>query len=178
MFYEPTDITISRKPFTTENWRSIKFITPNLEELKYIALHFGIKPDMPFNSELEEAAEIAYRFTDYVDNVIVTLGPQGIIICRKGEATDPLLKTKSAKVSVRHYPVKERNDFVNVNGAGDCFASGFIAALLQNYPENKCVSVGFASALMALYSQSPVPDKIFDKHHESWGIEANFITLR
>ncbi|XP_050294346.1 uncharacterized protein LOC126734680 [Anthonomus grandis grandis] len=177
VFYEPTDVAIAEKPFTTDCWNSIKFITPNLKELQVVARHFKLQVNKHFDNELEEAAALAKVLVPYIDNVIVTLGPQGVLIARKGEATDSLLCNNLTSVSVRHYPQKILSDIINVSGAGDCFASGFVAAHLKNLHEARCVSVGFAAAKSALYADSPVPNNLFDSEHVSWKIDASFVTL-
>lgn len=114
----------------------------------------------------------------YIDNVIVTLGSKGILIARKALATDTFLhKNSNNEVHIRHYPTCEVTNLVNVSGAGDCFASGFITALTSNKSEEICVSVGFAAAILALQSECAVPEAIFDKSHECWNIPAKYKSI-
>ncbi|XP_066159167.1 uncharacterized protein [Euwallacea fornicatus] len=178
VLFEPTDISTARKPFTTKNWKVIKLITPNLGELQEILTELNISVSELSSNDIETVADAALKLAHFVENVLVTLGPSGIILARRGRAEDSPLKWSNNKISVRYYPVEERKDFVNVSGAGDCFASGFIAALLRNCPESVCVSVGFASALTALYSQSPVPKEMFDVSDVSWQSEAKYRELQ
>lgn len=109
----------------------------------------------------------------------MTLGPDGIVIVRKGLAKDNLIMSADGneQLYVRHYPIVEVKDFINVSGAGDCFASGFIAGMVAGKPEEICVSIGFATAKTALYSQSAVPNEIFKRDHESWKTPALYTTL-
>lgn len=78
---------------------------------------------------------------------------------------------------MRHYPTKEITTVVNVSGAGDCFTSGFISALVSGESEEVCVSVGFAAAQLALQSQAAVPKNIVDKSHKSWQSRALYNTI-
>ncbi|KAF7268122.1 hypothetical protein GWI33_018728 [Rhynchophorus ferrugineus] len=117
MFYEPTDITIATKPLITHYWKAIKFITPNLGELKQIYQHL----------EGNTTKELTYN----LDNIVI--------------------KALSNRKENR-YPEYDQ-------------------------PEETCMSVGFAAAVTALYSQSPVPSKIFSRDHVSWKQKANYVTL-
>ncbi|ERL92502.1 hypothetical protein D910_09815 [Dendroctonus ponderosae] len=178
LFYEPTDIGISRKPFKTAHWRAIKFITPNIGELHDIANCLKIPANLSTEA-LDKVAEVAESLACYIDNVLVTMGPEGVLIARKGSAGDSPMKNANfaEKLSVRHYPVHGKTEVINVSGAGDCFASGFIAGLLQNCSESQCVSVGFAAAVAALKSRTPVPEAIFKGQRISGLKEAEFIAL-
>lgn len=49
-------------------------------------------------------------------------------------------------------------DIINVSGAGDSFASGFIAGMLQGWTASECVWKGMISARCALKSPSAVPN--------------------
>lgn len=130
-------------------------------------------------SPIEEAASLGTQLLEFLDNIIVTLGADGILIVRRGLATDKFRKTvdKNYQISARHYPAEYIKDFINVSGAGDCFASGFIRGMLAQQSEEICMSIGFASAKKALYSSSAVPTKIFDRSHSSWKTPAVYNTL-
>ncbi|KAL1491351.1 hypothetical protein ABEB36_011960 [Hypothenemus hampei] len=165
VFYEPTDTAIARKPFQSLHWKSIKFITPNVAELMDISEHFQIPFDQTL-SDLSDIASLASSLSGHIDNVIVTLGPRGVLLASKGQN------------SPRHYPADDIPNLVNVSGAGDCFASGFIAALLEKRLESECVSVGLAAARMALLSASPVPKKMFDRNDRAWQLQATSFILK
>lgn len=177
--FEPTDIAVCYKPFQTQHWNFIKFITPNLNELKEIARSLKIDCNGNSQNPINEAAKVGIKLAKYIDNIIVTLGSDGIVIIRRGLANDNFTKTgvKNAEISARHYPAQEIKDFINVSGAGDCFASGFIAGMIAQEPEDICVSIGFASAKTALYSSAAVPKEIFQKNHKAWKTHAFFKTL-
>lgn len=169
MIFEPTDIATACKPFTTTKWKSINYITPNLAELKAISCYLNFPTAFSPANQIEDAAFLAQLLARDINNVLVTMGPEGILIAHR---------ENDAKISLRHYPAQRLDNIVNVSGAGDCFASGYIAAVLTRCKESVCVSVGFAAALEALQSQSPVPKRFFDKTHPAWQIEAPHVNLQ
>ncbi|GLV41605.1 uncharacterized protein CBL_06834 [Carabus blaptoides fortunei] len=180
VFYEPTDIPVSAAPFSCPNYRAVKYISPNLNELRIIAQSLGVSVPPASSDTLAEAAHLGRLVAEYIDTVFVTLGARGLLVVRKGTAKDPLHGTTSitpGDVRVRHYNAAEITQIVNVSGAGDCLASGIIVAMLAGLPESVCVSVGFAAAQMALQSRSAVPSVLFDKNHVSWTQTAAYTEL-
>lgn len=179
VFFEPTDIAVCRKPFETPYWSAIKFITPNISELKEIAKSLKIVTSRNQFNPVEEAADIGLKLVENIHNIIITLGSDGIVIVRRGLASDTFNESynKNTPVSIRHYPTDKIKDFVNVSGAGDCFASGFIAGMIAQEPEEICVAIGFASAKTALYSSAAVPTEIFQKNHEAWKTPTFYKTM-
>lgn len=171
VFFEPTDIAICTRPFETPYWPVIKYISPNLSELKKIAKCLKISTTNVWSNPIEEAAHLGTKLLEFLDNIIVTLGPDGILIVKRSLTTD------RSKISIRHYPTEQIKDFINVSGAGDCFASGLIAGLVAQEPEEICVSIGFASAKKALYSSAAVPREIFDRSHIAWRTPAIYKTM-
>lgn len=115
----------------------------------------------------------------HIPVIIVTLGAQGLVIASKNSAAQPLFPVhgSSSNVEVRHYPVVEEKNVVNVSGAGDCFASGLIAGMLRGLNEENCVSFGFAAARASLYSTKTVPDNLLSKCQELWKKPAKYVLL-
>lgn len=37
VYFEPTDIAVAGIPFTTDTWKGLSFISPNIKELREIA---------------------------------------------------------------------------------------------------------------------------------------------
>lgn len=179
VFYEPTDVPVAAKPFQCPSWKSLKFISPNLNELKYIAKELGLNYDNQILDPVQQASQIGKLVSKYVDTLLITMGSLGLIIIRKAEASEPLLKSTQIldEPLVRFYKTKEVTDLVNVSGAGDCLASGIIIAMLKGKSEEVCVSVGFAAAKMALQSKSAVPNVMFDDNHGSWNQKAEYIRV-
>nr|CAH7757387.1 unnamed protein product [Callosobruchus chinensis] len=135
-------------------------------------LELPTKPN--FSDEVDQSVCYAKVLLKYIDNVIVTMGKHGVVVGRKsGSATDPFLNIHKTPASqtpqpIRHYEFTDVPHIESVSGAGDCFASGFISALLAGEPEQICVSVGFAAAKLTLQTTSTVPDKLFGREHEAW----------
>nr|XP_022913649.1 pseudouridine-metabolizing bifunctional protein C1861.05 [Onthophagus taurus] len=175
VFFEPTDHIVSEKPFKTPFWKSIKYISPNLNELRHIARTLGVNlRDSPKN-KIDEAVFICKFVAEYVDNVIVTLGADGLVISRYADACRPLfLKEKETDLQIRHYPGDFVDEFINVSGAGDCLVAGLICSMLKGLSEEICMSVGFEAAKMSLKSKSAVPSKLFGQDDLSWKLSRNF----
>lgn len=85
-------MSVCAKPFQTPHWQTIKFITPNFNELKQIASVLDVFIDPDVTDVMEQAGNIAKQLLKHLDNIIVTLGPKGIVIGRRGLATDPFLR--------------------------------------------------------------------------------------
>lgn len=175
MFFEPTDVVISEKPFKTAHWNAIKFISPNVNELKEIAKSFNISiPEHSRTLNIEEMSSIAKLLAQYIDNIIVTLGARGVLIARHADSSTNLLTSKKDKLQIRHYPADLIQKIVNVSGAGDCLASGLISSMLKGLNEEECVAVGFQAALLALQAPQAVPDKL----EVNWFVQkAKYVTI-
>ncbi|KAL3282102.1 hypothetical protein HHI36_005300 [Cryptolaemus montrouzieri] len=180
VFFEPTDVIVSAKPFETNYWKAVKFITPNVQELLYIATKLNIvSPSIKNKFEgIEEISEVAKSLANYIDNVIVTLGSNGILIARRADASQPFLLASNEKdVRIRHYPAEIIENIVNVSGAGDCFASGLIMSMLEGKPEDICISVGLSAARQSLQSSFTVAKNMFDQNHSCWKSHARYIEI-
>lgn len=193
VFFEPTDMKIAEKPFTTEKYQCIKFITPNLYELRSIAQVLGCSGQiLEYNLDeysdiekrkivIQEVVKLSQFVNNYVENVIVTLGSLGVIItnnCSPTSFFDDTVnyqdKTKQGKSQSRYYRARFIENVVNVSGAGDSFVSGFITAMLKGKSEEICVSVGLEAAYKSLLSDSAVPDCYFDETHSCWTKKAHY----
>lgn len=162
--------------------QQIKFISPNIHELNVIAKtmrYEGNYPDTSMDNCFDKETfgdlkKITEFVNEKIENVIVTLGPVGILIARANNPVTSIYDrngryvSSSSKGQLHFYETKRIKDIVNVSGAGDSFASGFIAAMIQGFPENVCVSVGFEASKCALMSSSPVPSEYFDRNHSCW----------
>lgn len=136
----------------------IRYASPNIHELHAIAQALGYHPQPPNSDAISRAgdqqhtaqlrsagAAASFVHRQIGTTVLVTMGSLGV-----------LLATASA---VRFYPAPRVGGIVNVSGAGDSFASGFVAALIDGQSEAVCVSVGFTAAAAALRSRGAVPDR-------------------
>lgn len=195
---------IANKPFKLEpkQYRQIKFMSPNIYELRKIAetlkaslsssssstlLENDLKIDNGEEENFAEIAQLCDELYDDVDNILVTVGNLGVVI--QGRRSYPDSKNtffnrdfqyvcgeEGGKKMLRHYPSVTivTNDLVSSTGAGDAFNSGFIAAMLKHKSEPICVSVGFQAALMSLRSMHAVPQEFFNENHPCWTTSAKF----
>lgn len=170
--------------------QQIKFASPNIHELRSIAIaldypansesfwdaHHLLDPNVDQSQLLKSIKEVATFVSEHIDNVVVTLGPLGVLIAnRMSDAERRYYSSSGEYVSgkdeialARFYAARKFNRIVNVSGAGDSFTSGFIAAMIRGNSEGVCVSVGFEAAGSALMSRGAVPDRYFDVQHSCW----------
>lgn len=91
-------------------------------------------------------------------------------VVRKGNESDPffeddngrtIYKSRSGPISHKLYRAEKILDreVVNVSGAGDCFASGFITAMLKCQDEASCIDLAFKCSEASLRSPMTVPEK-------------------
>lgn len=173
--------------------KQIKFISPNIFELRNIAealnysdsfnTEFSLDSDDEINLDkfLIDTKIVSHFVGKTIDNVIVTLGPLGQLISSKGalgsdsffDKNQKYISCKTDSFYSRFYRANKIGNIVNVSGAGDSFASGFISAMLKGLPENVCVSVGLRAAAIALASHSAVADRYFDQTDECWQCETS-----
>jgi adenosine kinase len=71
-------------------------------------------------------------------------------VCIITQGKDDTVVVKDGKVT--KYPVEKlaEKDIVDVNGAGDSFVGGFLAALMQGKPEAECIKAGHYAASVIL----------------------------
>lgn len=199
VFYEPTDMHIAHKPFKLEpiQYRQIKFMSPNIYELRKIAE--TLKPSLSSSDDLKidnglsfaEIARLCDNLHDIVDiYTIVTVGNLGVVIQGRCRDAQDVFFTRDFQYkscggdnnnnerdkTLRHYPTVTmlKDDMVSSTGAGDAFNSGFITAMLKHKSEAICVSVGFEAAVASLRSMNAVPMEFFNENHPCWKTPAQF----
>lgn len=144
-------------------------------ELKQIAGFFNLITNTEAFDTVQDIAKVARNLIAYIDNIIVTMGSNGLLVVRRNSAKDPLLSSKTSDdVQVRHYCALDVSGLVNVSGAGDCLAAGIISAMLRGYSEEKSIAVGLDAARAALRSISAVPAVFNDIN---WGKPAYYTTI-
>lgn len=192
---------LAEKPFTLpiDLVKQIKFISPNIYEFNTIAEHLDCRQlfennektvDELLNSNrnlLSEIKETSSEILKFVDNILLTLGPFGVLIMRKSSNQNLRIFDESSRYieisennylqNHRFYEATKSKDAVNSSGAGDSFNVGFITALIHGYPEDICVSVGFECAKSSLKSLSAVPATYFDRNHRCWRDAAVFKSI-
>ncbi|XP_026467674.1 uncharacterized protein LOC113371254 [Ctenocephalides felis] len=129
-------------------------------------------------------------FENIVDVLVVTLGDKGVAIARLCDNSERLFDDSGVyikpghktdkKISVRLYPPAQlpaNSLLANTSGAGDCFAAGFAVAAMLGVTLNGAVAAGNTTAIRALLSNIPVPDKLFLLTKQNWTSEATYKEL-
>lgn len=193
-------MSVAAKPFEMERklYEQIKFISPNLYELRRIADTLKVSPDTASELKVEnvkteeeklkvfrEIGELCAKLQEHIDNIIVTAGLFGVFIQRSRDSESAFFTQDLAYIdgkkgvkTLRYYPGKPINNIVNASGAGDAFCAGFITGMLKKKSESICISVGLQAAMTALMSKRAVPRKFFDADHACWKIPAAFENLK
>ncbi|KAI5309351.1 adenosine kinase, partial [Ascosphaera atra] len=75
------------------------------------------------------------------------------------QGTDPTIAvwTENGEVKVKTTPILavNKDDIVDTNGAGDAFAGGFMAGLVQGKPLEECISMGHWLATLSIKELGP-----------------------
>uniref|UniRef100_A0A8C5PMM1 Carbohydrate kinase PfkB domain-containing protein n=1 Tax=Leptobrachium leishanense TaxID=445787 RepID=A0A8C5PMM1_9ANUR len=168
--YEPTDVDKAAKPFLSNSWKSLTYISPNLKELISINLILGHPVHIDIPSELDDiidkAIVLSLPLLEYLHCVIITLGANGVLLCgySSGGALFlyPKIKVRQEGLSALHYPAApiSPKEIVNVSGAGDSFIAGFLAGILAEMNTDICVRMGLLAARLSLQSHGPISNLI------------------
>eukprot|EP00079_Xenopus_tropicalis_P015159 XP_004912514.1 PREDICTED: pseudouridine-metabolizing bifunctional protein C1861.05-like [Xenopus tropicalis] len=168
--FEPTDEDKSCKPFLSDSWTALSFISPNLKELIGInrALGYPVPQELPraLDDTLDMALTLSVPLLEHLACVIVTLGANGVLLCgHSHRGTLSLgLKTKihTGEMCAVYYPAAPvaAEEIVNVSGAGDSFMAGLLSGVLAQLDPNTCVRMGLLAARLSLCSQGPISSLI------------------
>ena len=122
------------------------FKEPLLKALPYIDILFGNEAEAEAYSQsiglgLTDLKEIALKIAEYkkVNQgrqriVIITQGPNPILLCQNGKVTEfPILPIKPEEI-------------VDTNGAGDAWVGGFLSQLVLGRSVEQCIKGGNYSA--------------------------------
>ncbi|XP_069823709.1 uncharacterized protein [Dendropsophus ebraccatus] len=164
--YEPTDIDKASKPFTSNSWTALTYISPNLRELLSINRALGYVEDVDIPCKLEDMVDTAISLSlpllENIHCVIVTLGAHGVLLCGHRRDGTVSLRAKD-KVSrddlcAVHYPAAtiSPEEIVNVSGAGDSLMAGLLTGVLAQYDTDACVRMGLLAARLSLRSRGPI----------------------
>ncbi|KAM7057021.1 pseudouridine-5'-phosphate glycosidase-like isoform 5-T5 [Acridotheres tristis] len=87
VYYEPTDENKASKPFLSDSWKALTYISPNLQELRAINRTLGNPLPAELPSRLEDvvqaAVALACPLLAHLHCVVVTLGAHGVLLCGK-----------------------------------------------------------------------------------------------
>ncbi|XP_010152609.1 PREDICTED: pseudouridine-metabolizing bifunctional protein C1861.05-like [Eurypyga helias] len=170
--YEPTDENKASKPFLSDSWKALTYISPNLQELRAINRTLGNPLPAELPSRLEDvvqtAVALARPLLAHLCCVVVTLGADGVLLCgrslggtislRPGADGQPAADGLCAS----HYPAIHisREEIVNVSGAGDSLMAGILAGMLAEHDTDTCVRMGLLAANLSLRSYEPISPEI------------------
>ncbi|CAN2387227.1 Indigoidine synthase A like protein [Pristimantis euphronides] len=164
--YEPTDIDKASKPFTSNSWMALTYISPNLKELLAINKTLGYVEDIDVPCRLEDMVEMAISLTlpllVNIHCVIITLGGHGVLLCgHRHDGTVSLRATDKVSrndLCAVHYPVAPipPEEIINVSGAGDSFMAGLLTGVLAEYDTDTCARMGLLAARLSLRSRGPI----------------------
>ncbi|XP_040294718.1 pseudouridine-metabolizing bifunctional protein C1861.05-like [Bufo bufo] len=168
--YEPTDIDKASKPFTSNCWTALTYISPNLKELLAINRTLGYVDDIDIPCELEDIVDTSISLSlpllENIHCVIVTLGAHGVLLCgHRREGTVSLhAKDKVSRddLCAVHYPAAPipPEEIINVSGAGDSLMAGLLTGVLAEYDTDTCVRIGLLVARHSLRSRGPISQHI------------------
>ncbi|KAK0180274.1 hypothetical protein PV327_005935 [Microctonus hyperodae] len=141
-----------------------------------MAEYFSIKiSNAPWeNITVDEIIDVSKQLAEYIPVVFTTMGPEGLLVTRKGNATDVFYNfTNNSSYEVNNSmacneiesriypPLLNIDDNINkgysVSGCGDCLAAGIISGMLKGYDELSSVSLGLRAAAISLQSFETTP---------------------
>ncbi|RMC02885.1 hypothetical protein DUI87_20078 [Hirundo rustica rustica] len=170
--YEPTDENKASKPFLSDSWKALTYISPNLQELRAINRTLGNPLPAELPSRLEDvvqaAVALACPLLAHLHCVVVTLGAHGVLLCGKSLGGSISLypgaheQPAAARLCAAHYPAVpiSREEMVSVSGAGDSLMAGILAGMLANHDTGTCVRMGLLAASLSLRSYEPISPEI------------------
>ncbi|XP_052644856.1 LOW QUALITY PROTEIN: uncharacterized protein LOC128142667 [Harpia harpyja] len=170
--YEPTDENKASKPFLSDSWKALTYISPNLQELRAINRTLGNPLPAELPSRLEDVVQTAMALARpllaHLRCVVVTLGAHGVLLCGNSLGGSISLRpgaheqTAAASLCATHYPAIHisREEIVNVSGAGDSLMAGILAGMLAKHDTDTCVRMGLLAASLSLRSYEPISPEI------------------
>ncbi|XP_073506218.1 uncharacterized protein [Phyllobates terribilis] len=168
--YEPTDIDKASKPFTSNSWTALTYLSPNIKELLAINRTLGYVEDIDIPCKLEDMVDTAISLSlpllENIHCVIVTLGAHGVLLCghRRGRTVSLRAKDKVSRddLCAVHYPAAPipPEEIINVSGAGDSLMAGLLTGVLAEYDTDTCVRLGLLAARLSLRSRGPISQLI------------------
>ncbi|KAM6293673.1 uncharacterized protein LJ264_016843 [Porphyrio hochstetteri] len=170
--YEPTDENKASKPFLSDSWKALTYISPNLQELRAINRTLGNPLPAELPSRLEDVVQTAMALARpllaHLHCVVVTLGAHGVLLCGRNLGGRLSLRPGAHKqpaapsLCATHYPAihVSREEIVNVSGAGDSLMAGVLAGMLAEHDTDTCVRMGLLAASLSLRSYEPISPEI------------------
>ncbi|KAM4573368.1 uncharacterized protein PAE49_008199 isoform 2-T2 [Odontesthes bonariensis] len=105
VWYEPTDAEKACKPFLSDAWKSLSYSSPNLAELCIMNETLGITTPAVLPNALDEILSVAVALSrpllEHLHCLVVTLGPNGVLLCGEHDGGSVSLKPRKQKRSCR-----------------------------------------------------------------------------
>ncbi|XP_016524220.1 uncharacterized protein LOC103134538 isoform X2 [Poecilia formosa] len=166
IWYEPTDVEKACKPFLSDAWKSLSYSSPNLAELCMMNKTLGLTVPEELPASLDEILTVAMALSrpllENLHCLVVTVGPDGVLLCGQHEAgsvdLQPRKQKRKRQLCALHYPALTvtPEETMNVSGAGDSFAGALMAGILQKKDTDSCVRMGLLAARISLSSPHPI----------------------
>uniref|UniRef100_A0A3B3V3P8 Zgc:136858 n=1 Tax=Poecilia latipinna TaxID=48699 RepID=A0A3B3V3P8_9TELE len=166
IWYEPTDVEKACKPFLSDAWKSLSYSSPNLAELCMMNKTLGLTVPEELPASLDEILTVAMALSrpllESLHCLVVTVGPDGVLLCGQHEAgsvdLQPRKQKRKRQLCALHYPALTvtPEETMNVSGAGDSFAGALMAGILQKKDTDSCVRMGLLAARISLSSPHPI----------------------
>ncbi|XP_071501415.1 uncharacterized protein [Diadema antillarum] len=175
LWFEPTCVVKSAKVCRSDAWKTLTYASPNFNELRsmYAALEgeetINFQDDPSFTDKLRECLQLSRVLLRHVYCLIITLGEEGILVCRNAEPEDQFVVNAQGlddieidgMFSAVHYPAAtsptSEGSVVSVSGAGDCLAAGIVACMLSGHSPDVCLKAGLLAGERSLRSPHAVP---------------------
>ncbi len=143
---EPVSVEKSRKLLEIPG--RLDTISPNLSELtalsQNVATGEALEMSKPAQAPLET---LAHSLGEKFENMLVTLGEQGVFYYRRNERKGKIHPAFATQV-------------LDVNGAGDAFVAGFACGRFHKYDVEPCIRIGLAAAYFTLQSEQTVNNEL------------------
>ncbi|PFX11514.1 Pseudouridine kinase, partial [Stylophora pistillata] len=202
VWFEPTCVLKADKPFRSDAWHNITYVSPNLKELQTMSSatindelrrsnlpHYTTEDDndkdRPLDDIIAECLHLCKPLLKNIHCIIVTLGKHGALICRDTSADTPfptaqqLGRVSAARqhslVSARHFPaigLGSHEPGGNVTGAGDSFAAAMASFIIQGHSPVICVKAGILAAQYSLQSQDAISPAVFPENFTLENVES------
>ncbi|ELP91442.1 hypothetical protein EIN_155590 [Entamoeba invadens IP1] len=151
VWLEPTGGT-SLKILIPEILERIDYFSPNNFEIEWLAKRIGYKGGECDGGNIEECIKMSELFVARgVKNLIVKLGPDGVLVVKKEEDGTVWKKT---------YTAMDTEEIKDVHGAGDSLSAATVAAMQRGYPLEEAIYYGLACAKMTLESEYTINPKV------------------
>ena len=174
VMYEPTSAAKASKLSLVPNLHRLTFIKPNLSEL--FAIAHALRPNL--GQELASSTDSASFFSSSssasfnpsseeidiclnvllsagIQNVLLTMGSKGVKLARI-QSNAPSSTSHKGQLIIESFPAEVPQPMVDVNGAGDSFASGFIFGFLSGLSPQQAVKLGLRAARLTCETDKSV----------------------